>query len=77
MDDRGWKEFFIRYGAKIVGALLGLAAGILFLTVGFWKTLLLLALMLVGWLIGGRMDGRWGYRMKRALRRIIGDGDEE
>ena len=32
------------YIKQIIGALVGLIVGILFLTIGFWKTLLLVAL---------------------------------
>lgn len=72
-----FKDFLLRYGGKLFGALMGLTAGILFLTLGFWKTILLLALMVVGWLLGGLIGSRFGNRMKHALKHIIGEMDEE
>lgn len=38
---------------RLMGAAAGLLVGILFLTIGFWKTLLLVALGCIGWLIMG------------------------
>lgn len=38
---------------RAIGAALGLLAGILILTIGFWKTLLLAALAALGWFLSG------------------------
>ncbi len=75
--NEGLREFFARYGVRFLCALCGLIVGILFLTIGFWRTLLLLALALLGWLIGSQIDGRWRVRLKNLLRHAIGGGDEE
>ena len=42
---------------RLLGAVAGLLVGILFLTIGFWKTLLLVLLGSIGWLAMG------GYRL--------------
>ena len=48
------------YIKQIIGALVGLIVGILFLTIGFWKTLLLVALSAAGWwLMGERKFPHW------------------
>jgi len=43
---------------RIVGAACGLAAGILFLTLGFFQTIFLLILMAGGYMLGGKIDNK-------------------
>lgn len=38
---------------RVIGAACGLIAAILILTIGFWKTLLIAALVAVGWFVAG------------------------
>lgn len=38
---------------RLVGAGVGILIGILWLTIGFWKTLLLTVLAALGWLLSG------------------------
>jgi uncharacterized membrane protein len=38
---------------SIIGIVCGLISGILILTIGFWKTLLLVALATLGWWLSG------------------------
>lgn len=41
---------------QIIGALLGLTAGILFLTIGFFRTVLLIVLVSLGWWLSGKRE---------------------
>lgn len=45
-----------RYSKTILGLILGLIVGILFLSIGFFETLLLAILMAIGFVIGGFFD---------------------
>ncbi len=67
------RSFPARYLAKLIGALLGIAAGISFLVLGFWKTLLIIVLALAGWFIGGRAGENWPARIRNVVRRILKD----
>lgn len=46
------QEFIETYKCPIIGGIIGLIIGILFLTLGFFKTILILLLTLVGVCIG-------------------------
>lgn len=45
------------YWIRIAATLLGFIVGILMLTIGFWRTLLLVLLTLGGYLLGKLLDG--------------------
>ncbi len=45
----------------LVGSVLGLAIAILILTIGFWKTLLLVALAGLGWWLSGARQLPQGF----------------
>ena len=47
---------FTEHRGKCVGVLFGLLIGILFITIGFWQTLLVLLLIGVGYIIGKSWD---------------------
>lgn len=51
------------YMGRIVMTLIGLVIGILLLTIGFWKTLLLVLVTTIGYVCGkwkdGTLDPRW------------------
>ena len=49
---QSWKEYFNRDRSVIIGAAIGLLVGILFLTIGFFPTVLLALLGGIGALIG-------------------------
>ena len=49
---QSWKEYFNRHRSVIIGAAIGLLVGILFLTIGFFPTVLLARLGGIGALIG-------------------------
>ncbi|MBF8437568.1 DUF2273 domain-containing protein [Halanaerobiaceae bacterium Z-7014] len=51
-----FKEFIFNYRSEITGALLGLILAILIFTIGIFKTLVILAFTVIGFLIGNRDD---------------------
>ncbi len=73
MDKNQLKEelsqFIYRNRKKATGALLGLIIGILILTIGFFKTLLLVITTLIGYYIGSR----WNFEedIKDFIMRVI------
>lgn len=58
------KEWILR----LIGVGVGLLAGILLLTIGFWKTLLLFVLGGIGWFMGG--NRKLPPRFYQVLERI-------
>jgi uncharacterized membrane protein len=52
------KEFLRKYSGRLLGASAGLTAAILFLTVGFWSTLLILICVGIGYVIGLLRDSK-------------------
>ena len=44
------------YAGRIVGAAFGLLAGVIFLTTGFWKMLLFVAIVSIGYYFGKKSD---------------------
>ena len=53
-----FKEFFYKNKKLIIGGTTGLVIGILFLTIGFFPTLLLIVLVGIGMLFGATPDLR-------------------
>ncbi|WP_339062478.1 DUF2273 domain-containing protein [Tepidibacillus marianensis] len=49
-----WEE----YPGKILGVLIGLLVGFIFLFVGFWKTLVFVGFVAIGLYIGHKLDSR-------------------
>lgn len=49
-------DFLILNKGKVIGAILGFIFGIIFLTVGFFKTILILVCTFIGILIGSKWD---------------------
>ena len=60
MGDDGLKEeikiFILNYKYRIIISIIGLLVGLLFLSIGFWATLLLVICTGAGWIIGARKD---------------------
>jgi len=75
MDKKEFKEelsqFIYINRRKVIGALIGLIIGILILTIGFFKTLLLFLTTLVGYYLG--MRWRFEEDLKDFILRIIPD----
>jgi uncharacterized membrane protein len=73
--EKFWSQLFIYFkenNGKIVGGLLGFFFGILFLVIGFFKTLLLLICTFMGYYIGSR----WNIEgdLKKLLNKILPPG---
>mgnify|MGYP000846969911 CR=1 FL=1 len=48
--------FFINHHGKLIGALIGFFIGILLITLGFFKTIVLLICSVIGYYIGKKVD---------------------
>ncbi|HOJ92825.1 MAG TPA: DUF2273 domain-containing protein [Dictyoglomaceae bacterium] len=60
-----FRKIWDQYKGRIIFSILGLIIGILFLTIGFWRTIFLLFVTLLGYFIGVVLDKRlletfWG-----------------
>lgn len=56
MDTKFWEEIWQRHSGKIIGAFIGLVAGILIIVFGFFRTVFVLFCMTAGYVIGKRID---------------------
>lgn len=56
MWDKLFAAIWQDHRGKAIGILLGLLASILFVTVGFWKTIFIILCLAVGYWIGKRID---------------------
>lgn len=65
-------NIFIKYQGKIIGSLIGLLIAILFLTIGFFKTVLILILIFGGFYIGDKIDKK--ESLVEVLDRILPPG---
>lgn len=74
MDEKRILDFVANNRGKIVGGLLGLALGIMLLEVGFFKTLFLAAIVVIGVYFGSRREN-WD-RFVHYLSRLF-PGDRE
>jgi len=55
-----WAEvtgILARNWGKLVGAAVGLILGIIIVSFGFWKALFLLICIVLGYMVGSRLDG--------------------
>ncbi|HUW64312.1 MAG TPA: DUF2273 domain-containing protein [Spirochaetia bacterium] len=60
--DRSTEEFFGRHRGKVVGVVLGLLFGLLLVTWGFFKTVFVALCVVLGYLIGKRLDDHFDFR---------------
>ncbi len=74
MDEKRILDYIANNRGKIVGGLLGLALGIMLLEVGFFKTLLLVAIVVIGVYFGSKREN-WD-RFVRYLSRMFTDNRE-
>lgn len=65
-------EILIDNYGKIIGSIFGLIVAILFLTLGFFKTILLISLIGLGYYIGKKIDNR--ESIIEILDRILPNG---
>jgi|GEM_PF-332823 len=53
-----FKEFVKEHLNRIIGSSIGLIVGVLFLTIGFWSTLLLALCTFIGYYLSGGTENR-------------------
>lgn len=58
MDKDKLMVFFASNQGKIVGALIGFFIGIFLLTIGFFKTIILSACIIIGYYLGKKIDNK-------------------
>jgi len=70
-SENGFLEFLKKYKFTIVLSLLGLILAVLFFTIGFWKTLLLLVILALCFLIGYLLDQSGPEGVKNFFQKIF------
>lgn len=60
--DRSIEEFFNRHRGKVVGVILGLLFGLSLVTWGLLKTVFVALCVVLGYLIGKRLDDHFDFR---------------
>ncbi|RAL26559.1 DUF2273 domain-containing protein [Thermoflavimicrobium daqui] len=56
MDKHFLKGVWLQYGGRIVGSFIGIALGLVYLFVGFWKMLFFALLAGLGYFLGRQFD---------------------
>lgn len=55
-----WEKILVyivqEHRGKAIGIILGLAAGIIFITFGFWRSIFIIFCIVLGYFIGKRLD---------------------
>ncbi len=67
----GFQEFLKKYKFTIILSLLGLILAVLFFTIGFWRTLLLLLILALCFLIGYLLDQSGPEGVKNFIQKIF------
>jgi uncharacterized membrane protein len=70
------KEFLLKiipYKGRILGSLVGLITGLLWAFLGFWKALAFIFCVLLGFILGKKIDQRGSLR--EILNRVIPPND--
>jgi len=62
MDKLAQAFAFLLANKRIFGAVIGLLFGILFLIIGFWKSVALAFFIFIGWFVGKMMDDKEDWR---------------
>lgn len=70
-----FKAFIRQYFYTVLGALMGLLIAILFMTIGFWRSMLVLLLMGGFGYLGHWLDG--GPRFQRFVESILHDNKRD
>ena len=70
----GFQEFLKKYKFTILLSLLGLILAVLFFTIGFWRTLLLLLILALCFLIGYLLDQSGPEGVKNFFQKIFTKG---
>ncbi len=66
------KDFFDKNSGSFIGAVIAVFFGIIMLSIGFWRTLLLILLGLVGFMLGNE---RIRTTVSEAIKRVFGSND--
>ncbi|MGI6127211.1 MAG: DUF2273 domain-containing protein [Planifilum sp.] len=66
-----WEKLFETYGGRMVGTLFGFVFGIIYLIVGFWKTVVFMMFVGLGYLWGYRLDRR--EDLEKVVSAILSD----
>lgn len=67
MDWKWLEMLWLNYRGRLIGTLAGLGFGIVYLIVGFWKTILFALIVGIGYFVGKEWDGR------KDLRQVLED----
>lgn len=67
------KDFLNKNIGSLTGAVIAIFLGVMFMVIGFWKTLLLLLLGLIGFMIGNE---RIRKAISESLKKIFGSDEE-
>ncbi len=73
-SENGFLGFFKKYKFTIVLSLLGLILAVLFFTIGFWRTLLLLLILALCFLVGYLLDQSGPEGVKNFVQKIFTKG---
>lgn len=70
-----WKDLWERHPGKLMGSIIGVFFGIIYLIVGFWDTLMFAIIALIGFYIGRKVDlkEKWEFitNIKMRLSRLF------
>lgn len=72
--ENGFLEFVKKYKFTILLCLLGLVLAILFFTIGFWRTLLLVVILALCFLVGYLLDQSGPDGVKSFLNKLFSKG---
>ncbi len=69
-----FKEYIKEHLNRVIGSTCGLIVGVLFLTIGFWSTLLLALCVFTGYYLGGGAKNRLRIieYLNRTYKAVIG-----
>lgn len=51
-----WKEWFTNHKGKLIGAIVGIFLGFIYLFWGFWDMLIFALIVYIGYYVGNRLD---------------------
>ena len=72
--ENGFLEFIKKYKFTIVLSLIGLILTVLFFTIGFWRTMLLLLILALCFLIGYLLDHSGPEGVKNFFSKLFSKG---
>ncbi|NBI27612.1 DUF2273 domain-containing protein [Chengkuizengella marina] len=65
-----WKDLWERHPGKLIGPMIGVFFGIIYLFVGFWDTFIFSLIVFIGFYIGRKVDSKekWEFFINIKLR---------